>query len=77
MNRFSQLLAVAALATFFASQARLNSQENRAAAKTPTELLAALRASNAELLLKQQKTLQKLEEMKLQADQLRILAKRS
>ena len=75
MNRLSPLIAVTVVAAFFASGARLNSQEN--AAKAPKELLLALKASNAELLKKQQQTLQKLDELKLQAAQLRIWAKRS
>lgn len=77
MNRFSQFAAVTALAAFFASEARLNSQEITIVRKSPQEVLAALKASNAELLQKQQKTLQKLDELKLQAEQLRIMSKRS
>jgi len=75
MNRLSPLIAVTALAAFFASETRLNSQES--ALQSPKEQLLALKASNAELLKKQQQTLQKLEELKLQAAQLRIWAKRS
>jgi len=77
MNRLSQLVAVTALAAFFASEARLNSQEAAPVRKSPQELLAALKASNAELLQKQQKTLQKLDELKAQAEQLRVMAKRT
>ena len=79
MNRssLSTLLALTALAAFFASPARLNSQESAAAAKSPQQLLAALKASNAELLQKQQQTLKKLDEIKQQAEQLRIWSKRS
>ena len=75
MNRLSPLIAVTALAALFASEARLNSQES--AAKSPREQLLALKISNAELLKKQRQTLQKLDELKLQAEQLRIWAKRS
>ena len=75
MNRIFPLIAVTALAAFFASEARLNSQES--APKSPTEQLLALKASNAELLKKQQQTLQKLDDLKQQAEQLRIWAKRS
>ena len=75
MNRIPSLIAVTAFAAFFASEARLNSQE--IAAKSPQEQLAALKASNAELLKKQQQTLQKLDALKQQAEQLRIWAKRS
>ena len=74
MNRLAPLIAVTAWAAFLASEARLNSQEN--APKSPTEQLLALKASNGELLKKQQQTLQKLDELKLQAEQLRIWAKR-
>ena len=77
MNRLTLLLAVTALAALLASEARLNSQENAAAAQSPKELLLSLRASNAELLKKQQQTLQKLDELKQQAEQLRIWSKRS
>jgi len=74
-SSLSMLVAVTVFAAFFGSQARLNSQD--AARKPVQEQLAALKASNAELLQKQQKTLQKLDELKLQADQLRITSKRS
>ncbi|MEI7958647.1 MAG: hypothetical protein WCI40_06030 [Verrucomicrobiota bacterium] len=77
MNRFSLLLTMTALAAFFVSGARLNSQETAPVRKSPQEVLALLKASNAELLQKQQKTLEKLDDLKLQAEQLRILAKRS
>ena len=79
MNRssLSTLLTVTALVAFFASPARLNSQESAALALSPQQLLAALKASNAELLKKQQQTLQKLDEIKQQAEQLRIWSKRS
>jgi len=79
MNRssLSVLMGMTACAAFFASEARLNSQEIAAPVpKTPQELLTALKASNAELLQKQQKTLQKIDELKQQADQLRIMSKR-
>ena len=76
MNRtsLSTLLAMTACAAFFASQARLNSQES--AAQAPRQALSALRDSNAELLKKQQQTLQKLEALKKEAEQLRIFSKR-
>jgi len=80
MNRstLSTLVAVTACGAFFASEARLNSQGMAApVAKSPQELLAVLKASNNELLQKQQKTLEKLDELKKEADQLRIMSKRS
>jgi len=79
MNRssFSLLVAVTAFTTLLASELRLNSQEPAVRVPgSPLELLAALKASNAELLQKQQKTLERLDEIKLQADQLRIMSKR-
>ena len=75
MNR-SSLIAVTAFAAFFLSGARLNSQAPLPGLKSPQELLIALKASNADLLQRQQKTLQKLDELKLQAEQLRIMSKR-
>ena len=77
MNRLFPLVAVTALAVLLGSPAQLNSQERAVMRESPLAMLASLKASNAELLKKQQQTLQKLEELKLQAEQLRILAKRS
>jgi hypothetical protein len=79
MNRstLSLLVAVTACGLFFGGGPRLNSQEAAALPKTPGQQLAALKASNAELLLRQQKTLQKLDEIKQQADQLRIMSSRN
>lgn len=80
MNRssLSTLIALTACCAFFASEARVSSQGPATpGAKSPQELLAALKASNNELLQKQQKTLEKLDELKKEADQLRIMTKRS
>jgi len=76
MSRSIPSLGLAITLALLASGARLNSQESAAGA-SPRQLLAALKASNAELLQKQEKTLQKLDELKKQAEQLRILTKRS
>ena len=76
MNRSVLSIGLAITLAFFASGARLNSQES-AVGSSPRQLLAALKASNTELLQKQEKTLQKLDELKKQAEQLRILSKRS
>lgn len=80
MNRpsLSMLAAVTVLCALFAGVPRLVSQEAPAArAKTPLQQLAELKAANAALLERQQKTLQKLDELQKQADQLRIFTKRS
>jgi len=80
MNRssFSRLLAVSAALAFLGSPAPLHSQGTAATpAKTPLQQLIELKAANEALLQQQQKTLQKLEEVKLQAEQLRIFTKRS
>ena len=45
--------------------------------KPPGEQLKVIKAKNIELLEQQKQTLLKLEEMEKQADQIRILAKRS
>ena len=45
--------------------------------KTPIDQLKALKAKNAELLEKQTATLQKLDEMDKQAEQMRFFSKRS
>ena len=48
-----------------------------AIAKNPAQMLKALKASNADLIEKQKKTLDSLDEMQKTADQIRILAKRT
>ena len=76
MNRF--LLTAVAVAVLMGSQSGLFAQEPASVSqKTALERLAVLKTANAELLKKQQETLQKLDELKLQADQLRIMTKRS
>jgi len=79
MKRFSffPLVALTVSAAFFFSEARLNSQGIAPAKKTPVELLHALKASNAELLKKQEASLKKLDDLKTQAEQLRIFSKRA
>ena len=73
----SLLVVVTAAALFLGAAPRLNSEEVVVVLKTPQEQLIALKAANAELLQRQQKTLQKLDGLKQLADQLRIMAKRS
>lgn len=77
MNRtpLSLLITATVCGAFLISGARLNSQE--VALKSPLDPLLALKASNAELLKKQEASLKKLEELKKQAEQLRIFTKRA
>lgn len=79
MNRPVFPLVVAALVgAAWLTPARLHSQEQPPAApKTALARLVALKAANAELLQKQEKSLEKLDELQKQADQLRIWTKRS
>ena len=80
MNHSSLSLAMVASVALglLASPARLHSQgTDPTTPKTPLQLLKELKTANAALLQKQQQTLQKLEEIKSQADQLRIFTKRS
>jgi len=79
MNRsnLSLLMAVTACGVFLGGGLRLNSQEAAALPKTPVQQLRLLKASNADLLVRQQQTLQRLDEIKLQADQLRIMSSRN
>lgn len=67
-------LAVAGVALALAAE--VNSQTAQVP-RTPVQQLQAMRAKNAELIEKQAATLQKLEEMRLQAQQLKFLGKRS
>ena len=55
----------------------MNLRSQSAAQKSPLEQIKALKAKNVELLEKQKQTLLKLEEMDKQAEQIRLLAKRS
>jgi hypothetical protein len=55
----------------------VNLHSQTALPKAPVEQLKALRARNAEIIEKQKAALLKLEEMEKQADQIRILGKRS
>ncbi|HWB58295.1 MAG TPA: hypothetical protein VG733_02340 [Chthoniobacteraceae bacterium] len=73
MKKDILILAVAAL---LAGIPMLHSQD-AAAAKDPVPMLKALKASNAELIDKQKKTLDTLDDMAKTADQVRILAKRT
>ena len=73
------LLGTATVAlALFVSPVRLHSEGAAAATvQTPQQALVELRAANEALLQKQLKTLQKLDEIKTQAEQLRIFTKRS
>lgn len=64
------LFALLALAVI---PAGLNSQQRPA---STAEMLRAVKAANAELLKRQAATLQQLDELQKQADQVRILSKR-
>jgi hypothetical protein len=55
----------------------VNLHSQTALPKSPAEQLKALKAKNAELIEQQKATLLKLEEMEKQADQIRVLGKRS
>ena len=71
-NLTSSLLAAAALLVLGAN---LHSQSTLP--KSPLDQIKALKAKNVELIEAQKQTLLKLEEMEKQADQIRILGKRS
>ena len=80
MNRssFSLMVAASVALVLLGSPAPLHSQgANPTAPKTTFQTLIELKAANEALLQKQQQTLQKLDEIKAQADQLRIFTKRS
>lgn len=68
------LILIAALTLCGVSMLR---SQDQAAAKNPVEMLKALKASNAELIDKQKKTLDGLDETVKTADQIRVLAKRT
>lgn len=75
----SLLTAIAIVAAGLAPATRLYSQEKTALSpKVALQIqqLAALKASNAALLQKQEETLKKLDELKKAADQLRIMSSR-
>jgi len=44
---------------------------------TPLQILKAMKAKNQELIEKQTQTLQKLDELEKEADQIKVLAKRT
>lgn len=71
------LLSVALSAiALFALSLDLHSQAPVAPA-TPLQILQAMKAKNQELIEKQTQTLQKLDELEKEADQIKILAKRT
>lgn len=73
MKKDALILMVAVL---LAGVSVLRSQD-ATAAKDPVQELKALKASNADLIDKQKKTLDRLDDMAKTADQIRILAKRT
>ena len=69
----SLTLSVAAL---FALSANLHSQAP-AAPQSPAQILQAMKAKNQEVIEKQTQTLLKLDELEKEAEQIKILAKRT
>ncbi len=67
---------IVAAAILLAGFSALRSQED-VTAKNPVQMLKAIKASNADLIDKQKKTLDTLTDMVKQADDVRILAKRT
>lgn len=65
-----------ALAAFLALALNLHSQAP-VVAKTPAEILLTMKVKNQELIQKQIQTLQKLDELEKEADQIKALAKRT
>lgn len=55
----------------------MNLHSQSALPKSPVEQLKALKAKNAEIIEQQKAALLKLDEMEKQADQIRLLGKRS
>lgn len=70
------LSLVLSAATLLALGSTLHSQAP-VAAKSPQQILQAVKLKNQELLEKQAVTLQKLDELEKDAEQLKIFAKRS
>lgn len=60
---------------FFLGATVLYSQTQ--AAKSPLQMLQAIKAANASLIESQKKTLETLDEMKKTADQIKVFGKRS
>ena len=67
-------LSVAALLAFATN---LHSQAPAAAPQTPLQILQAMKAKNEDLIGKQTATLQKLDELEKEAEQLKIFGKRT
>ena len=68
-------ILILAAAAFFAGISVLHSQQD--AAKSPLQILQSVKASNADLLDKQKKTLDGLDDMQKTADQIKTLGKRT
>ena len=76
MNMKTFLSLTLSATALFALALNLHSQAP-AAAKSPLEILQAMKAKNQELLEKQAQTLQKLDEIEKESGQIKILAKRT
>lgn len=74
MNRATLILFVTVTACF--GQVRVNSQAPSSSGPTLTALLG-LKAANQELVLRQEKTLKTLEELREAASQVKAMGKRS
>ena len=70
-------VALAIGVAWIGSSGLLCSQEVSTAPLTPEERLAALKAANAALIERQDKTLQKLDDLKEQVRQVRIMVSRA
>ena len=64
------------VAAFLALAANLHAQAP-AAPQSPAQMLQAMKAKNQDIIEKQAQTLQKLDELAKEAEQLKIFAKRS
>jgi len=69
-----KLIAITALGVLFIGAGHLESQGTRP--QSPEQAMQTIKASNAALLEKQKATLQKLDDLGKEADQLRIFSKR-
>jgi hypothetical protein len=79
MNRalLSWAAALAVGVAWIAAPRPLRSQEPAGPPLSAVECLSALKAANAALIAQQEKTMQKLEDLKQKAEQVRIMTKRS
>ena len=79
MNMKTLLSTALPLAAFFALALNLHSQEapTPILPKSPAAILQAMKVKNQELIEKQVQTLQKLDVIEKEAEQIKILAKRT